>query len=79
MKKKLPFEYYDFLDVFNRAKADKLLLRRSYNYKIEIIDGIKPSQSSSYRILLFKLQKLKEYFNKNLPKRFLILSTITYL
>lgn len=30
-------EYYEFRNVFNRFKADKLLLYREYNYKIKLI------------------------------------------
>lgn len=33
---KLPPEYYEFLDVFDRFKADELPLYRPYNYKIKL-------------------------------------------
>ena len=33
---KLLSEYHEFLDIFNRLKADKLPLYRPYNYKIKL-------------------------------------------
>ena len=36
---KLLIEYYNYIDVFNRIKADKLLSYRLYNYKLEFIDN----------------------------------------
>ena len=34
---KLSIEYYNFIDVFNRTKADELLFYYLYNYKLEFI------------------------------------------
>ena len=36
LKLKLPLEYYDYIDVFNRTKAEELPPHRPYNYKIEL-------------------------------------------
>ena len=36
---KLLIEYYNYIDVFDRIKADKLLSYRLYNYKLEFIDN----------------------------------------
>jgi hypothetical protein len=36
IRAKLPSEYYKFLDIFDRSKANKLPPYRSYNYKIEL-------------------------------------------
>ena len=33
---KLPFEYHEFLDIFDRLKANKLPPHRPYNYKIKL-------------------------------------------
>ena len=39
---KVLVEYYKYLDVFLREKANKLLERRLYNYKIIIKEGKDP-------------------------------------
>ena len=36
---KLSIEYYNFIDVFDRTKADELLFYRLYNYKLEFINN----------------------------------------
>ena len=36
LKLKLPLEYYDYIDVFNRTKAEELPPYRPYNHKIEL-------------------------------------------
>jgi hypothetical protein len=35
IKAKLPFKYHEFLNIFNRSKANKLLLYRLYDHKIK--------------------------------------------
>ena len=42
IKQKLPKEYHDLIDVFNRSKAKELPPHRSYDYKIELEAGKKP-------------------------------------
>lgn len=78
IKEKLPPEYHDFLDVFDRAQANQLPPRRSYDHKIELTENAKPPQSNPYRMSPFKLQKLKEYLNENLSKGFIVPSGSAY-
>ena len=59
IKKKLLEEYYDFLDVFDRFKVDKLLFYRIYDYKLEFIDGADKAKLSYSRIYLILGLKLK--------------------
>ena len=56
---KLLIEYYNYIDVFDRTKADKLLSHRSYNYKLKFIDNynkIGLSKSRIYSIFGYKLK-----------------------
>ena len=50
IKKKLPEEYHNFLDVFDRSKADKLPSYRVCNYKLEFIDGADKTKLPRSRI-----------------------------
>ena len=43
IKQKLPQEYYNLINVFNRSKAKELPPYRLYNYKIKLEAGNKPS------------------------------------
>ena len=56
---KLSIEYYNFIDVFDRTKADELLSYRLYNYKLKFIDNynkIGLSKSRIYSIFGYKLE-----------------------
>ena len=75
IKKKLPEEYYDFLNVFDRSKADKLPPHRIYDYKLEFIDGAdkaKLPRSRIYSISGPKLKQVKKYLNEHLKKGFIV-------
>ena len=77
IKKRLSNEYYDYLNVFNRFKADALLSHRKYNYKLKFVeraDKAKLSRSRIYLILNQKLKKVKKYLNEHLKKKFIVFS-----
>ena len=52
---RLPTEYYKFKDIFNYIKADKLLLYRTYNYKIKLTSKGVPLRNYLYPIFKYKL------------------------
>ena len=78
IKQKLPKEYHNLIDIFDRSKAKELPPHRLYDYKIELEAGKKPPQSRLYPISRFKLQKVKEYLDDNLKKGFISPSTAPY-
>ena len=78
VKNKLPAEYHEFLDVFDRSKADQLPPHRSYDHKIELNGDSRPPQTRAYRMSPYKLQKVKEYLNENLSKGFITPSQAPY-
>ena len=55
IRAKLLSEYHEFLDVFDRSKADKLLSYRPYNYKIKLKGERQPPKSRLYPISGYKL------------------------
>ena len=78
---KLSIEYYDYADVFDRTKADKLSPHRSYNYKLEFIDDhdkIGLSKSRIYSISGHKLEQVKKYLDEHLKKGFIVLSHASF-
>jgi len=78
IKAKLPSEYQDYLDIFDRAQADKLPPPRSYDYKIELTSDATPPRCQAYRMSPYKLQKVKECLNENLSKGFITPSKAPY-
>ncbi len=78
IKAKLSLKYHEFLDVFDRAQADKLFSHCFYNHKIELISDSTSSHYWVYQMFSVKLLKVKKYLNENLLKRFITLSQILY-
>lgn len=61
IKSKLPSHLHKYLDVFDRAQANKLPPHRLSDYRIEILGDVLLPRSKAYRISLYKLEKVKEY------------------
>jgi hypothetical protein len=70
-KVKLSFKYHEFLNVFDRSKADELLSHRSYDHKIKLKEERQSFKSRLYLMSGYKLQKVKEYLTENLKKGFI--------
>jgi len=78
LKKKLSIIYHDFLNVFDREKTTHLSLHQSYDHKIELEDKSQLFKSWLYFMLSHKLQKIKEYLEENLKKKFITLSKASF-
>ncbi len=78
IKVKLSSKYQNFLDVFDWAQVDKLSSHRLYNHKIKFTNDVTSSKCQAYWMSFYKLQKIKEYLNKNLSKSFITSSKISY-
>ncbi len=79
VKIKLLSEYYDYLDIFDRAMIDQLSSHRIYDHKIELIDKRMFSRSRLYQMFDHKLQKIKKYLIKHLNKEFIFFSFASYV
>ncbi len=78
IKVKLPSEYHDFLDVFDRAQLNKLSLNHFYDHKIELTSDSIFSRCRAYQMSFVKLLKVKKYLNENLSKKFITFSQTLY-
>jgi len=78
LKKKLSIIYHNFLNIFDREKTTQLSLHRSYDHKIELEDENQFSKGQLYFMLSHKLQKIKEYLEENLKKKFITLSKASF-
>ncbi len=78
LKKKLSIVYHNFLNVFDREKTTQLSLHWSYDHKIELEEENQLSRSWLYSMSSHKLQKIKEYLEENLKKKFITLSKASF-
>jgi len=78
IKVKLSLKYQNFLDIFDRAQADKLSSHRSYDHKIKLTSDVTLLRCRAYWMSFYKLQKVKKYLNENLFKEFITSSKALY-
>jgi len=78
IKVKLSLKYQNFLDIFDRAQADKLSSHRSYNHKIELTSDATSFRCRAYWMSFYKFQKVKKYLNENLFKEFITSNKASY-
>ncbi len=78
IKAKLSLKYQNFLDIFDRAQADKLSSHHLYDHKIKLVSDVTSSRCQAYWMSLYKLQKVKKYLNENLFKEFITFSKALY-
>ncbi len=71
-------KYQNFLNVFDRAQADKLSSHHLYDHKIKFTSDATSSCCWAYWMSFYKLQKVKKYLNENLFKEFIIFSKALY-
>lgn len=75
IKRRLPEEYHDYLDVFDRDKADELPPHRPCDHKLEFTEGAdktKLPRSRIYPISGRKLDEVKKYLDEYLKKGFIV-------
>ena len=62
----IPEDYWDFSDVFSKAKADTLAPHWPYDLKIVLEDGTMPPQPLIYSLSNSELGTLQEFIDKHL-------------
>ena len=78
LKRTVPKEYYNLIQVFSKAKSNKLPLYRPYDHKIKIIKDILLGYYLLYYQTIEELCMLKEYLIDNLDKGFIEYSSALF-
>jgi hypothetical protein len=75
----ISLEYHDFLNVFFKQEADKLLSHReAHDHRIELKEKIDYKYASLYRMSDEELLLIKQYLKKHLQKNFIKFSSSSY-
>jgi hypothetical protein len=74
IKKQLPKQYWEYVDVFQKSKSDELPSPKPYDHKIELVKEQELGYSPIYRLGLEELEAAKEYIIDNLNKGFITAS-----
>ena len=75
LRRTVPKEYHDLIDVFSKRKADQLPQHRKYDHKIVLEGELKPGYCPLYRMSREELMAVKEYLEENLQKGFIVASS----
>ena len=79
VKKKLPKEYHNFLNIFNRVKVTELPPYQDADCKLELTNNPRElPRSRVYPLSIPKLRVYKEYFIKNLKKGYIVPSRAAF-
>jgi hypothetical protein len=75
IKKKLPIEYHEFIDVFSPKEADALPPHRPFDHKIDLKPGTQPPYFRNRPMSPRELEAIKKYLDEHLQKGFIRAST----
>ena len=67
----VPEEYHEFVDVFDKAKAQTLAPHRPYDLKINLEEGYTPPLRQVYSLSQTELKALREFLDENLATGFI--------
>jgi len=71
LRRTVPKEYHDLIQVFSKEESDKLPPHRQYDHKIKLTGDVPLGYHPLYHQTIEELRTLKEYLNNNLEKGFI--------
>ena len=71
VKANVPEDYHDYVDIFNKARADTLAPHRPYDLKINLEEGTSPPIGPIYSLLASELTALWEFIDEHLAIGFI--------
>jgi hypothetical protein len=71
LRRIVPKEYHDLINVFSKSASDKLPPHRLYDHKIQLEGDLLMGYSPLYKQTTEELQAVKEYITENLQKEFI--------
>ena len=67
----VPFQYYDFLPLFTKKRADQLPPHRYVDHEIPLETDKKPPMGQMYSMSVTELQEIRKWIEENLSKGFI--------
>src|ERR1700733_9346182 len=67
----VPPEYHKYLDVFDEEKANRFLISRPWDYKIEMKDDFEPKSLKMYNLTPEEQIELDKFLKENLEKNYI--------
>ena len=67
----VPEEYYGYLDIFDKNKANRYPEHRPWDHKIEMKPGFEPKSFKMYNLTPEEQSELDKFLKKNLDKEYI--------
>jgi len=67
----IPQEYHEYLDVFDKQKADRFPKSRSWDHKIEMKSGFEPKSFKSYNLTPEEREQQESFVKEQLKKGYI--------
>jgi len=71
LKDQIPEEYHEFLDVFDKKKADRFPEERIWDHKVKLKDGFVPKSFKNYNLTPIEQVELDKFLKENLEKGYI--------
>ena len=71
LEEQIPKEYHEYLDVFDKDKADWFPSSWSWDHKIELKEGFQPKSFKSYNLTPEEQTELDKFLKDNLEKKYI--------
>jgi len=71
LKEQIPEEYHEFLDVFDKKKADRFPEEQIWDHKIELKDGFIPKSFKNYNLTPIEQVELDKFLKEILEKGYI--------
>ena len=67
----IPREYHQYLDVFDKDKAERFLESRPWDHKIELKEGFQPKSFKTYNLTPEEQKELDSWIKENMDKGYI--------
>jgi hypothetical protein len=71
LSQQIPTTYHNYLDVFDEDKADRFLISRPWDHKIELKEGFEPKSFKTYSLTPEEQKELDIWIKENLDKGYI--------
>jgi len=71
VRKIVPQRFYKWLKVFEKAESERILVRKPWNYMINLKEDFVPRKERTYLMSREKKKKVREFVKEQLKKRYI--------
>jgi len=70
-KKMVPEKYYQWIKVFGKKQSERMLMRKVWDYAIDVKEGFVPRKRKVYPLLREEREEVREFIKEQLRKEYI--------